>query len=88
MKNLVFVKPQKDWTISINYQDGKLEYEIWNRKDNDLLLYQIVTPVTEQEARLTAIAFCKFYGINRDIYLVNAIRRYHRNGVMEVYRLF
>ena len=88
MKDLVFVKPQKDWTISINYQDGKLEYEIWNRKDNDLLLYQIVTPVTEQEARLTAIAFCKFYGINRDIYLVNAIRRYHRNGVMEVYRLF
>lgn len=88
MKNLVFVKPQKGWTISINYQDGKLEYEIWNRENNDLLMYQTITPISEQEARLTAIQFCKFYGINRDIYLVNAIRRYHRNGVMEVYRLF
>lgn len=88
MKDLVFTKPQKGWTISLIYENGKLEYEIWNRENNDLLMYQTITPISEQEARLTAIAFCKFYGINRDIYLVNAIRRYHKNGVMEVYRLF
>ena len=88
MKDLVFTKPQKGWTISLIYENGKLEYEIWNRENNDLLVYQTITPISEQEARLTAIAFCKFYGINRDVYLVNAIRRYHKNGVMEVYRLF
>jgi hypothetical protein len=41
-----------------------------------------VENVPHEDARLIAIDFCKYYGINRDKILVNAFRAYKRTYLL------
>lgn len=74
-----YVPKNEDWEVCLDARGNMTEMSIAYMvldENHDIVLYEKVEHVTFDDVWLEAIAFCKFYGINRDKELVKAKRTF------------
>ncbi len=83
--NFMFPPKNSKWDYSLeikgNYDVATVSLLVLD-ENKDVQFYHRVENVPHEDARLIAIDFCKYYGINRDKILVNAFRAYKRTYLL------